>query len=1187
MTSRALLASVLASCALLACAPLRFVDVVSENQGSRIEHIVIHFTSVDFAESLRLLTERTERPVSAHYLVPENGDPTYSSRRLRVYRLVGEDQRAWHAGLSHWRGDTALNSSSIGIEIVNRSGCAAVAPGNEPGTPEDRCEFRDYDAEQIELVIELVQDILRRHPGIDPVDIVGHADIAPDRRLDPGPKFPWRRLYEHGIGAWYDEDTVQRYRERFEAQPPALALLQRALAAYGYDVDDTGEHDARTQLALRAFQMHFRPSDWSGQPDAETAAIVFALLEKYRPRSLDALTEPEFEPGVSRELARQRAATVSGLHYELDFVIPEQPDADIGGRVVVAFDLLDDTTALALDFTGGADRVRGVSSNGEPAAWRAEREHIVIPAAALTRGRNEVEIEFVAGSAALNRNPNYLYTLFVPDRARTAFPLFDQPDLKATFDLTLTVPSRWRALSNATVESVSPSGSGTTHRFRRSAPISPYVFAFVAGEFESVTGERDGRSMTMLHRETDAAKLERNVEAIFDLHAAAIDWLEDYTGIDYPFEKLDFALIPAFQYNGMEHAGAILYRARSLLLDEAPSDMDLLGRASLIAHETAHMWFGNLVTMEWFDDVWLKEVFANFMAARIVNPSFPAINHELNFLVRHAPAAYSVDRTAGANPIRQPLSNLNEAGQLYGPIIYNKAPIMMRQLESLVGEEEFRAGLREYLDRYAFANASWPDLIDILDATTDDDLAAWSEVWVNTPGRPLLQRRGGQVSVGAAGAVLIQDDPASDVPIQDGPAHDVPIQDGPAHDVPIQDDPARDVPIQDDPARDVLIQDDPAGPVLLQNDPAGSGRVWPQQFEIAIMAEAAARRTSVLSSSRSTPLDALAGDGGERLIFNSDGRGYGLFPADAGNLLAWDTLGEVERAAEHINLYENMLAGADPAPGDYFTALLGIAERETNQLLLGLVLDQLSTIYWNLLPTDARLDAAAELESMLWQSMLEQADESSRKVRFDAFADIATTPDALRKLHDIWSGSVSIESLPLSENDLIALAQSLAIRLPTDAETIFTAQLARTENPDNRRRLEFIAPSLSADVSVRDAFFASLAQVRQREVEPWVLEALENLHHPLRIAQSENYVLPSLQLLEQIQSTGDIFFPSRWLDATLANHRSPSAVATVYDFLDARPDYNAHLRAKILQAADPLLRANALTATGSESLPRR
>ena len=289
--TRIAVASFLASFALLACSPLGYVDVDSENQSSRIRHVVMHFTSVDFARSMRMLTERTERPVSAHYLVPENGDPTYPHRRLRVYRLVDEERRAWHAGRSRWGGEAALNGSSIGIEIVNRSACSPVPLGNEQAPPEERCEFHDFDAEQIDLVIELVLDILERHPRIDPVNVLGHSDIAPDRRLDPGPTFPWRRLYEHGIGAWYDDDTMQRYRERFEAQPPTLALLQRGLKAYGYDVDDTGELDAQTQVALVAFQMHFRPSDWSGQPDAETAAIVFALLEKYRTRALTRLLE--------------------------------------------------------------------------------------------------------------------------------------------------------------------------------------------------------------------------------------------------------------------------------------------------------------------------------------------------------------------------------------------------------------------------------------------------------------------------------------------------------------------------------------------------------------------------------------------------------------------------------------------------------------------------------------------------------------------------------------------------------------------------------------------------------------------------------------------------------------------------------------------------------------------------------
>ena len=280
-----------AMCTLAACSPLRIVEVDSETHSGRIDHLVIHFTSADFAESMRVLTQRTERPVSAHYLVPEGGVPTYPRRRLRVHRLVDEQRRAWHAGQSHWGGEEPLNGTSIGIEIVNQSGCTAAGPGGEAAPPQDSCRFRDFDAEQIDLVIELVLDILDRHPGIDPVDVVGHADIASDRRSDPGPTFPWRTLYEHGIGAWYDDETVAGFRERFEAEQPDLALLQRGLNLYGYDIEDTGEYDRQTRAVLRAFQMHFRPSDWSGQPDAETAAIVFALLEKYRPEALAVLQE--------------------------------------------------------------------------------------------------------------------------------------------------------------------------------------------------------------------------------------------------------------------------------------------------------------------------------------------------------------------------------------------------------------------------------------------------------------------------------------------------------------------------------------------------------------------------------------------------------------------------------------------------------------------------------------------------------------------------------------------------------------------------------------------------------------------------------------------------------------------------------------------------------------------------------
>jgi len=281
-----------AAVALHGCVAPGVVDAPSANHNSRIDYVVIHHTSENFAESLRLLTERTDNPVSAHYLVPEPGDPTYQQRRLRVYSLVPESSRAWHAGKSYWAGEEALNDRSIGIEIVNVAWCAdATGDRAVPGPGNQLCFYPDFAEAQIALVIELLQGILRRYPEIDPVDIVGHADIAPDRKVDPGPRFPWQRLYRAGIGAWYDEATVFSYWAKFQEQLPPADVLQRALAAYGYRVAPTGLADDQSRVAWRAFQMHFRPSGVTGSPDAETAAILYALLEKYRPDALPGLAE--------------------------------------------------------------------------------------------------------------------------------------------------------------------------------------------------------------------------------------------------------------------------------------------------------------------------------------------------------------------------------------------------------------------------------------------------------------------------------------------------------------------------------------------------------------------------------------------------------------------------------------------------------------------------------------------------------------------------------------------------------------------------------------------------------------------------------------------------------------------------------------------------------------------------------
>ncbi|MEC9415466.1 MAG: N-acetylmuramoyl-L-alanine amidase [Pseudomonadota bacterium] len=278
---------------LTACSPYKIVDVPSVNQNSRIDYIVIHATSQDFEKALNTLTKNSTYPVSSHYLIPnarEKNYLDYFSKELAVYRLVDEVGRAWHAGVSSWSDEVSLNDRSIGIEVVNEFHCDNDAKqSDEPSIDFLTCDFLPYPAEQIDLLKVLLLDILDRYPDINPVDVVGHADIAPSRKSDPGPYFPWKELYESGIGAWYDQPTYAKYNHLFNQGMPSIEIMQRALIAYGYPLEETGIIDEQTRFAIRAFQLHFRSSDYSGKMDAESLAILFALVEKYRSEKLNDL----------------------------------------------------------------------------------------------------------------------------------------------------------------------------------------------------------------------------------------------------------------------------------------------------------------------------------------------------------------------------------------------------------------------------------------------------------------------------------------------------------------------------------------------------------------------------------------------------------------------------------------------------------------------------------------------------------------------------------------------------------------------------------------------------------------------------------------------------------------------------------------------------------------------------------
>jgi N-acetylmuramoyl-L-alanine amidase len=245
--------------ALAGCAGGPAIDTryTAQGQDSRVLFLILHYTDENLADSVRILTQQQ---VSAHYLLSDENPP-------RIYRLVDENRRAWHAGDSYWKGHALLNSSSIGIEIVN-PGRITLADGSKG--------FAPYPPQQIDLLVTLVKDIVARHQ-IQPARILGHSDIAPQRKIDPGALFPWKRLADEGLIPWPDAQRVDAQKAVYASQLPDVAWFQKGLATLGFRVPVSGELDDATRRVIAAFQMKYRPARYDGEPDAETAAMLQVL----------------------------------------------------------------------------------------------------------------------------------------------------------------------------------------------------------------------------------------------------------------------------------------------------------------------------------------------------------------------------------------------------------------------------------------------------------------------------------------------------------------------------------------------------------------------------------------------------------------------------------------------------------------------------------------------------------------------------------------------------------------------------------------------------------------------------------------------------------------------------------------------------------------------------------------------
>lgn len=820
----------------------------------------------------------------------------------------------------------------------------------------------------------------------------------------------------------------------------------------------------------------------------------------------------DITPGVSYHLAQERKANISDIQYDISFYIPKTLDEDVSCHTRITF-TLKERQDVVIDFRD-TERIRDIFFNNTThlayidvwSKW-LKNEHIVIPREEVIIGENTVHIITSVSNQSLNRNEEYLYTLLVPDRARTLFPCFDQPDMKATYRLSLLLPEEWTAVSNTPITAYHEGGEGLkTIDFAPTEPLSTYLFSFVAGKLQSATYDDGTHRFTAYHRETDPKRIAQ-LDTIFKEIKYSLEWLEEYTAIDYPFAKYDLIMLPGFQYGGMEHTGATLYNASQMFLGDNPTLDELLRRSSVIAHETAHMWFGDYVTMRWFDDVWTKEVFANYFAARIVEPLYPSIDHALSRLKSYTIASLSEDRTTGSNAIRQELDNLQNAGLIYGRIIYNKAPIVMDKIVEIMGDDAFRTGIRHYLRDYAYGNATWEDVIAILDQYTDTDLRSFSQVWVHSNAMPIIECRSEDNHL-----IISQHDPLNRGLLW--------------------------------PQRFTLR--------ILYADHTS------EDIEVRL-ADATTTLTLGKSIAHITPN--VCGRGYALFALPEQDIHYLLTTLS-------EIDDDLAREATLINLHELYKWGDIDAEA-WLSALVHTLNAERNFLIASTLCDYLAeplithpnaTIesqLWHATTSHPITSLRRKLATTL-------AHCATSQPTIDSLYSLWQSNGAT------WL-SADDTFTPLGDGDAMTLAYELAIRLPELQPEIIATQRARITNPDRLREFDYISRGTTPNTAELDALFTLLLEPSERRTEPWAAALLKLLNHHTRQSYSLKYIYPGLQEVTEIQRTGDIFFPTNWTKALLGDHHTAEARAIVERFLRDNPDYSPLLRSKILQSADIIM----------------
>ncbi len=452
------------------------------------------------------------------------------------------------------------------------------------------------------------------------------------------------------------------------------------------------------------------------------------------------------DPGTqTREQARWRAERISQVAYRLHFDLYGQSDR-FSGQARIRFHLKEALTKpLPLDFAGGS--ISRLRVNGAAATIHHDGHRLFLPAGKLRPGENEIIIDFSHaysnnGSGLYRfRDPEdgnlYLYTHFEPFDAHRAFPCFDQPDLKASFALTVKAPRDWQIISSTRESRIEDGDGYRLWHFPASARFSTYLFSLHAGPWQAWEDPRARIPSRLFARRSLAKHVA--VEEWFDATRFGLRFFQAYFGHPYPYGKYDQVIVPDFNAGAMENVAAVTFSEHHV--QRAPSTyLERQKRISTILHEMAHMWFGNLVTMKWWNGLWLNESFATYMATRAM-ADYPPTRDQAWMLFQQGMKrwAYQTDQRITTHPVETPVADTGMAFSNFDGISYGKGAAVLKQLVFRLGEDRFRQGLDLYFQHHANGNTETGDFFAALGQAAGRSLDDWVDQWILEPGLNRVQ----------------------------------------------------------------------------------------------------------------------------------------------------------------------------------------------------------------------------------------------------------------------------------------------------------------------------------------------------------------------------------------------------------------------------------------------------------------